>query len=254
MPLAFHIIDQQLSLRLHCDIAAIVPGRVTVVETPLRLVAEHYFSYVRALWWMWFADGRSVVSVPPGAERAIARLVSDIADEHGMHDPTLIAALRETIDRLLGAEDTSATYEVARDVCFACSANLLQWQATGDCRRITDVNLPHAEGLWWPALCINESVAYGIYADDRVVTIAYAHKSAIMPKQVADIAVCTAEPYRRHGYARSAVAALVEHFTCTGGEARYTCDIDNGLSIATARSVGFVEYGTSLLMLAKQRE
>ena len=247
----FPLSDRQLSLRFDCDFSAIPPGQTAVVETPLRLVAEEHFSYVRALWWVWLADGRSVVSVPPGAGREVAALVTGITDPCLVYDPALAAALRRVIDRVLREAGLPGTHGVFADRCFAGNADLLRRAAAGDCRRLTEVTLPHAEGLWWPPQCIEEGVAYGVMADEMVVAIAYAHRTATMPDRVADIAVCTAEPYRRRGYARTAVTALVAHCTRTGGEVRYTCDIDNSASIATARSVGFVAYGASLLMLTK---
>jgi len=75
-----------------------------------------------------------------------------------------------------------------------------------------------------------------------------------MEDQVADIGVETAPVYRRRGYAKTAVSAVVEHIARTGGEARYGCRPDNLASIATARSVGFVPYGTSLVLAAPSPE
>ncbi|HEY3375969.1 MAG TPA: GNAT family protein [Armatimonadota bacterium] len=246
----FPLINQQLSIRLDCDLAAVTPGKVTVVETPRRLAAEEHFSYVRALWWMWLADGRSVLSVPPGVGPEIAALIAGIDDPHCVHDPALAMALRGAIDRALGKAGLPGTHQVFTDYSFACNADLLRRYSGGDCRRLTNAMLPHADDLWWPVPCINDSIAYGVLVGDVVSAIAYAHRTAIMPGQVVDVAVCTAEAHRRRGYARTAVSALVAHAACTGGEARYTCDVDNLASIATARSVGFVEYGVSLSLLA----
>ncbi len=246
----FPLIDKQLSIRLDCDLASLLPGKVTVVETPRRLVAEEHFSYVRALWWMWLADGRSVLSVPPGVGKEITQIIAGITHRDLMHDPALAATLKRTIDGALGEAGLPATNHVFLDYCFACNDALLRRHSGGNCRRLTDEQIPPAEGLWWPRHCISDGIAYGVVADQMVAAIAYAHRTTIMPGQVADVAVCTAEPYRRRGFAKMAVSALVEHVVRTGGEARYTCDVDNPASIATAHSVGFVEYGTSLLLLS----
>ena len=46
----------------------------------------------------------------------------------------------------------------------------------------------------------------------------------------------------------SGKTAVVAHLADRGGEARYGCRPDNLASIATARSVGFVPYSTSLVL------
>ena len=250
---SFPLIDQQLSIRLDCEFTALLPGVVTVVETPRRLVAEEHFSYVRALWWIWLADGRSVLSVPPGMAREIAPVIAGIDNPHRLLDSALATALRGLIDCALTEAGLPATTQLYVDYCFACNAALLRRHTGGECRRLTDEQIPPAEGLWWPRYCFSDGIAFGVIADRRVVSIAYAHRTAIMPGQVADVAVCTAQPYCRRGFARTAVSALVEHIACTGGETRYTCAVDNPASIATARSVGFAEHGISLLMLSPIR-
>ena len=71
-----------------------------------------------------------------------------------------------------------------------------------------------------------------------------------MEDQVADLAVGTASAYRRRGYARMAVSAVVKHFTQNGGETLYSTSPDNSASIATALSVGFVPYAKTLILSA----
>lgn len=69
-----------------------------------------------------------------------------------------------------------------------------------------------------------------------------------MEETVADMGVATAPAYRRRGYAKTAVSAVVEHITHNGGEARYSCRPKNSASIATALSVGFDPFGRSLVL------
>ena len=71
-----------------------------------------------------------------------------------------------------------------------------------------------------------------------------------MEDAVADMGVTTASAYRRRGYAKTTVSAVVEHITHNGGEARYGCRPNNAASIATALSVGFVPFGQSLVLSA----
>ena len=72
----------------------------------------------------------------------------------------------------------------------------------------------------------------------------------VMEDQIGDLGVETAKDYRRRGYAKTAVSAVVSHFTTRGGEAFYTCSPENVASIATARSVGSLPFGRSLILAA----
>ena len=64
---AFPFVERYLSLRLACALAGVQRGSMAVVETPLRLQREMGYGYVRVLWWQRLDDGRSVLSLPPGA-------------------------------------------------------------------------------------------------------------------------------------------------------------------------------------------
>ena len=101
-----------------------------------------------------------------------------------------------------------------------------------------------------PAQCFPDGVCYGILDGGRIVTKAFAHRTGVMEDKVCDVGIETAAAYRRRGYAKTALSALVAHFASCGGEAWYVCRPDNGSSRATARSVGFVPYGRSLVLAA----
>jgi RimJ/RimL family protein N-acetyltransferase len=75
-----------------------------------------------------------------------------------------------------------------------------------------------------------------------------------MENQVVDVGIETAPAYRRKGYAQTALSSLVDHITNAGGEAIYICFSDNAASIATAKSVGFVPYGSSLIFAAPEHD
>jgi predicted GNAT family acetyltransferase len=99
-----------------------------------------------------------------------------------------------------------------------------------------------------PTECFPDRPVYGVVADGRVVSVAWAHRTGVMEAEIAYVGIATAPAHRRRGYAATALSALVEDFTVAGGEAYYCCDPDNAASIATARSVGFAPYATSLIL------
>ena len=232
------------------DLATLRPGRVTVAESPKRICREQSYGYLRAFWWVWLADGRSAVSAPPGAGEEVSEIAGDVSCAGKLLDSALIGELKPAVNAALGRAGLQEVDRVWQDVCFACDASLLTRHAHGDCRRLVDESVPPADGLRLPTHCFPDGIAYGVVADGRVVSVAYAHRSGVMADRVADLGVMTAAGSRRRGYAKTAVSAVVEHITRTGGEAVYGCRPDNHASIATARSVGFVPYAKSLILAA----
>jgi hypothetical protein len=244
----FPLLDLYMGLRLEADLAALNPGRVAVVESPRRLKKELSYGYLHALWWVWMTDGRSAVSVPPGAEGAVRAVVSDTRSPDDMLAPGLAARLAAPVDRALIAHGLDATDRTIHAVRFACNAALLHRHRCAECRRITDESVPPAEGLSLPTHCFPDGIVYAVVADGHVASIAHAHRSHLMEDRVADLGVETAPAYRRRGYARTAVCAVVQHITSGGGEAIYGTGPGNAASIATARSVGFAPYFRALVL------
>jgi GNAT superfamily N-acetyltransferase len=223
----FPIIDKYLCVRMGIDLTNLTPGRTLVVESHRRLCREEGYGYLCALWWLWLADGRTAISVPPGASPAVQVISPDVQDPQRLSQPDLAEALTGPVSAALAQAGLPAVNRSHRDVSFACNAGLLRRHTCGDCRRLSDESIPAAEGLSLPT-----------------------HRTGLMEDRVADLGVDTAEAYRRRGFAKTAVSAVVEHIARGGGEAFYTCRPDNHASIATARSVGFVPYGTSLVLSA----
>ena len=246
----FPLVDQYMAIRMDLDFAALKPGCVTVVESPRRLRREQSYGFVHALWWVWLEDGRSAVSVPPGAGKAVGKISEDIREGERLFDPDIAEQLKSPVNDALRKADLKETDRMLRSLSFACNASLLRRHHHGDCRRLVDESVPPAEGLRLPTYCFPDGIVYGVVADGMVVSVAFAHRSGVMEDRIADPGVDTASAYRRRGYAKTVVSAVVEHITRAGGEARYGCSPENYASRATARSVGFVPYGTSLVLSA----
>jgi len=72
-----------------------------------------------------------------------------------------------------------------------------------------------------------------------------------MENQVADIGLPGTSPgYRRRGYAKKVISALIERFMHRAGKVRHATSPDNHASMATVCSVGFVPYARSLYLSA----
>jgi len=249
-PYAFPLVDRYMGLRMDIDLSILEPARVRVVESARRLRRELSYGFVHALWWVWLTDGRSAASVPPGAGAAVRRILKNVRGADELFDPRVAEQLKGPVNNSLREAGMKEVDRVLRDVCFACNGSLLRRHRYGDCRRLVDESIPPAGGLRLPTHCFPDGIVYGVVADGMVVSLAHAHRPGVMEHEVADLGVGTAPAHRQRGYAKTAVSAVVEHITRSGGEARYGCSPDNQASIATARSVGFVPYGTQFVLSA----
>ncbi len=232
------------------DFSTLEPGRVTVVESPRRLKPFGTYGTIRALWWLWLADGRSAASVPPGAHQPVSKILKEARCDDAVHDLAFTADLRAAANESLNKAGLQEVDRAFKDLYFACNGLLLQPHHRSDCRHLVDESIPPADGLRLPTHCFPDGIAYGIVADGKVVSVAWSRCHDFMEEEIADIGVETAPPYRKRGYAKTVVSAVVEHITRKGGEAFYGCDPDNHASVATARSVGFVPYGRGLVLSA----
>ena len=244
------LIDQFTGAQLGADLARVPCARPTVVESALRLRPEVSYSYVHALWWLWLTDGRSVVSVPPGAGPAVEPIVAGVASCEQLADSALAERLITPVSETLSAAGIRPVDGTHNSIVFACDGALLRRHDPGACVRLADPDMSVAEGIWFPAHCLPDGVAYGVVADGRLVSVAYAHRTGLLEDCVADVGVETSPAYRRRGYARACVASVVAEMASRGGQARYSCSPGNAASIATARSVGFAPYATSLVLTA----
>jgi GNAT superfamily N-acetyltransferase len=230
------------------DLATVRTGSPDVVESPRRLNKELSYGYVHALWWVRLADGRTVVSVPPGAGDAVQEIVGEVASLDALADPELPDRLAPPVNEALEEAGLVPIDRTIHGLSFACNDRCVRRHHHGDCRPLSDESIPPAEGLSLPTHCFPDGIVYAVVVDGEAVSIAYAHQSHLMADRIADVGIETAPSHRRRGYAKTMVSAVTAHVTGTGGEALYGTRPDNGASIATARSVGYVPYARKLIL------
>lgn len=256
----FPLIEQYHGLRLNADLTVLQPGQIAIIESPRRLRREQSYSFIHALWWTWLLDGRSAISVPPGAGPAVREAVRDVTTMEQLADPTLAQSLRVAVEPALERAGLHSPTRTSHDLFFSCNETHLRRHghrvclSGSACRRLRDTTIPPAEGLYLPTHCFPNGLVYGILEETKIVSVAYAHRTGIMEDQVADLGVETAPGYRRRGYAQTVVAAVVAEMARNGGESYYGCRPDNHASAATARSVGFVPYGRNLVVSSPAEE
>jgi len=246
----FELVDKFVGLRLGINLNDTHPGSVTVVETTKRLEPEKSYGYIRVFWLMKLADRQCIASVPPGTGPAIESILCDAGLDKGRCDSTMVECVRHYLNQNLDDIGSSNIDRVMSERAFACSSDTLIIHKNGDCRQLIDSSIPPAEGIYLPEHCFTDGIAYGVVEDNHVVSVAYAHRTGLMEDCIADIGVETAMPYRGRGYAKTAVSAVYNHITQSGGEGWYHCPPKNVASMATALSVGCLPYSSSLILTA----
>lgn len=86
---------------------------------------------------------------------------------------------------------------------------------------------------------VAQGCVYGIYADGRLVSATDMPDVPYMADEVAEPGINTLEGYRRRGYARIVVGALLEHLLEMGRVPLWSCNAGNAASQRLAESVGF---------------
>ncbi|MHB1294099.1 MAG: GNAT family N-acetyltransferase [Anaerolineae bacterium] len=244
----FDLVDRYLAYRMGTDVSALSSPGLIVVESERRLRPEPSYGFVHVLWWVEWVDGRSLLSVPPGAGPRVAALLAELPNPVTPGNADCIPQLDEALGGVLAAGGRTQY-----GLLFACDKASLRPQEPGEWKRLADTSIPPAEGLTLPTHCFPDGLVCGVVVDGCVAAVAYAHRSGIMEGLVADVGVETAPAYRRRGYARMAVVAVAQEVARSGGQVLYHCAETNAASAATAASAGFVTYGRTLALTAPAR-
>ncbi len=247
----FPLIDQYFGTLLDMDLIRVESGKISITETPRRLNCEQSYGFVHALFGICYPDGSAAISVTPGARSVVLDFLEQthLLTQNPFEQASLdrLAARISQVRSQAGLLPANRAYEVR---VFACNNALVQRYQQGECRRLVDEIIPPADDLRLPTHCFPDGIVYGIVEDHQVVSVAYAHRSGVLEDRVADLGVETAAPYRQRGYAKTVVSVVTAHMTAMGGEAVYTCSLNNQASIATATRVGYVPYARMIVVSA----
>lgn len=251
----FDLVDRYLGEILGIDLTSMKPGECKVVESPRRLRCERSYGFVHALFGLCFSDGRIAISTSPGAADGVAEVLAQCKLEFKSNfQSDLLLGLQEVTSAARARMGFAPSRDASEGWLFACRSRP-EFPLVGiDCRQLLDESITPADGLRLPTHCFPDGVVYGVVEDERVVSVAYAHRSGIMEDQVVDIGVETAMPYRRRGFAKAVVGVVTAHMVRRGGEALYACSPRNFGSVATARSVGFEWYSRRIVISAPAQD
>jgi len=249
----FRLVREYLLSRLGAESLG---GGLTIVETQRRQRCEMSYGYVHMIWIADFADGTVIASLPSGVSGEIKAFLRDrLEREVDITDDAFISPLKDLAHgeakRLFGQKSCRCF----SDLMFACDAETLVPAHPGVTpERIVDDRFQCRKDIHYPGHCLPDGVVYAVTAKDKIVSVAYAHRTGEYQDIVADIGVETSKRYKKRGYARACVNAVARHVIQNGGESLYKCAPTNAASIRTALSAGYRPYGKSLIFSVKGKE
>lgn len=247
----FVLVDKYMYSRLGILEEECKRGILNIIESDRRTKKEMSYGYLHFLWWVEFADGTTIISVPPKCKEPVEDFLAKRSSSE-ITDKQFGIELKEFVDGLAQKRFGKEISTCFRDVMFACCNQTFKSAGTGvETVQIIDGSIPAAQGIVLPQHCMPDGIAYGAVVENRIVSTAYAHRTGEYENVVADIGVETAPEYRKQGYGKAVVSAVTKHMLMNAGEALYKCDPANIASRATAQSVGFVPYGKSLILAIK---
>jgi GNAT superfamily N-acetyltransferase len=93
---------------------------------------------------------------------------------------------------------------------------------------------------------VERGYTFGIFVDHLLVSATDAPGMPFMDNQVVEIGINTRKNYRRRGYAKAAVAGMIQQLLRRGLVPMWSCAASNKASRALALSVGFQEMAQTL--------
>jgi hypothetical protein len=236
-------IDSFFAEYLGCGLAALGPGEVVVASSSRRYAPEPHHGHVFALWLV-ASGSRCVISVQRELVWPVQQVArgADVEGLTGMAGRTLLA---QTVARLLDAEERVTTG--SGPIMYCTSGSMRVWDVH-PCRRLAppDRAAATASGLYEPYLesSVADRTCYVALDGPRPVSLSGTWPAAHMAAEVADVCVPgTLETHRRQGFAKTAVSHTTKAILDAGRIPVYITSDRNKASIATAKSVGYEQYG-----------
>jgi len=221
---------------------------LTIIESERRHRCEMSYGYVHLIWIIDFGDGSVVVSVPVNSAEDIKLFIRNNIEKIGITDDLFISPLKKLADSEAKRLFNKESCRCFSDLVFACDdKTIARSNANVKTERLIDKRFECSEDIGFPDHCLPNGIVYGVIENDKIVSLAHAHKTGEYQDIVADIGVETSKDFRKRGYARESVNSVARHVINNGGESVYKCSPTNTASIHTALSAGYKTYGKSLI-------
>jgi len=238
-----------------CLDATSVTDNLTIVETIKRHNCMTSYGMVHMFYIVKFLDDSIIASVPLNTSEKVKLFLHDNVKKYDIDDNHFIMPLKtlatEEAKRLFGKELKGYW----NSLIFCCDAvTVANPNSNIKTVRITDDRYGYLDDVNFPDHCIPDGIVYGVIENNKIVSLAHAHKTGENQDIVADIGVDTSSDYRKKGYARECVNSVARHVIERGGESVYICSPNNIASINTALSAGYMPFGKVLIFTVDSDE
>ncbi|MFO7650752.1 MAG: GNAT family N-acetyltransferase [bacterium] len=231
------------SAYLECDLSSVAPREMRVVASDRRERRELLYADVFALWLVVF-ENRAALSVQSQLYKPVRRILG----RHG------IARIREPrcLDDLTRLVETHRSMlgqvSVASGPINCCAAETFRPRLTHPCRAVTEADLPavRQSGLYedWLEQSVRAGTCHAAFDSGRPVALCGTFDVPHLADRVADIGLAgTLDSHRRLGFGSSVLSATTAAILAVGKTPVHQTSDRNVASIATARSVGYREFG-----------
>jgi ribosomal protein S18 acetylase RimI-like enzyme len=237
-------IDRFYSIRLGVSLPDLKPGQVAVATCDRRTFAERGYGFIRLLWMVHFGD-RAAISVHPAALAEVSRLAWRLSPDEIMADAFCAGAGRALAAALSGMPGTASGVSVT----LYHPGDAAPVATDGEVRPLT----PADSGKWvgervfmsaaeHPSALRGE--AFGLFLGEALIAETITHDPCVaeMAHLVVADGIEVSEAYRRRGYGKAVLAAWTRDMQARGRACLHSTSLENQASIATARSVGYIEY------------
>ncbi|OYD17148.1 hypothetical protein CH330_00755 [candidate division WOR-3 bacterium JGI_Cruoil_03_51_56] len=231
------VLDAFFSEYLGCDISNIVPGHTCITTSPTQ--EQNAFAL-----WMLITQSRCIVSARGRLFKTVSRLAHTLGIER-TRDPIAVKKFVIAAAKSLGIK--KGVSSTSGPVLY-CTPETLRIARLHPCRSVNRFNIAavKATGLCSPWLdkSISEGTCFAAWDEDKPVSLAGTCMVPHMADEVAEMSVPgTLAPYRGKGFGRTAVSHATEAVLKQNKVPVYITSDRNVASIATARSVGYRQYG-----------
>jgi len=221
---------------------------IALIETERRHSCENSYGYIQMIWIIKFTDGSVIASVPLNTFDNTKSFIYDNIKKFDIYDDSFVSPLKELADieakRLFNKDSCGCVFSSI----FACNSDTIAPKNPNIItKRITNKRFECPDDINFPDHCLPDGIIYSVIENNKIVSLAHAHKTGEYQNIVADIGVDTSRNYRRKGYARECVNSVARHVIEKGGESIYTCSRENIASIHTALAAGYKPFGESLV-------
>ncbi len=231
------------SAYLECDLAGVAPRELRVAASDRRERPEPNYADVFALWLIVF-ENRAALSVQAQLYKPVRRIL----DRYGfarIREPRCLDELARLVDArrsLLGELST------ASGPIHCCAAETFRPRVTRPCRAVTWADLPalRESGLYedWLEPSVRAGTCQVAFDSSRPVALCGTYEVPHLGDRVADIGLAgTVDSHRRLGYGSSVLSATTAAILAAGKTPIHQTSDRNLASIATARAIGYREFG-----------